>query len=454
MFELSKELEKLDLDGTPIRVALIGTGTMGTGFAECVSCAIGMKVDLICDLRLDHAMKAMLASGANEHNIVECETLADAEKALADNKKVITKDYKIACSAKQIQCVYEATGVPDVYALAGIECINHRKHYITMNVEGDVCVGHLMNMWARNAGIIYTGIFGDEPGSAMREYYEAKALGFEILAVGRSDMGGSKLEWNRDSIVPEMKKHNCNYENTSIYASFCDGSKTNEECCMMANACGFRPDVRGMHGPYVEWADFAVKVPELLRPKAEGGILNHTGVIEKIGVPGDVNTVATSPNFIYTFCVVRCKTAAQKDFMVEQHGVKDSDVGLFYSPYHYGSVQAPLTVATAVIDHRAVVNPLEGSSRACDVVTMAKMDIKAGTVIDEIGGYHTTGRVECPSITRNERLLPFALAHGAKVVRDVPKGGFLTLDDIEFQGKPNMIHQMRMLQDRLFTDMY
>jgi predicted homoserine dehydrogenase-like protein len=60
MFELSKELERLDLAGTPVRVAFVGIGTMGTTFAETLGLPVGMELDIICDLRIDHGRRLHL----------------------------------------------------------------------------------------------------------------------------------------------------------------------------------------------------------------------------------------------------------------------------------------------------------------------------------------------------------------------------------------------------------
>ncbi|MGI6153224.1 MAG: NAD(P)H-dependent oxidoreductase [Christensenellaceae bacterium] len=453
MFGLYKKMERLELDGTPISLALVGTGTMGANFAESVGCVPGISLDVASDLRVDYAVNALKRAGINEGVIEVCETKADAEKALKSGKKVATRDFEIACSLNQVQVVYEATGVPDIYARVGISAINNKKHYITMNVEGDVCVGNLMNQWARNAGVVYTGIYGDEPGCTMLLYSEAKLLGMDVVAIGRSECGGGNLYWNKETIVPEMKKINFVYENKAMWASFCDGSKTNEECTMMANATGLRPDVRGMHKPTISFEDFVLEVPKRFRPKSEGGILNNVGVVDIINDPKEP-CFGVEPNYVWEFVVVRLETQAQKEWINEMKGVYDGDTGLLYTPYHYGSVQSPVTVATAVIDKRAVIAPLEGNKRAADCVTMAKKDLVAGEIIDEMGGLCTVGRIECASITRKENLLPFALAKGAKLVRDVPKEGFLTYDDVEFEGDETLIQRMRKLQDQLFGDLH
>jgi len=373
---------------------------------------------------------------------------------LKDGKKVCSTNPEIAWGLEPIQVVVEATGVPSAYAHIALNAILNKKHVVTFNVEGDVCIGHILKKFADNAGVIYTGIYGDEPGNMMAQYYEATALGFDVVAVGRSDMGGGKLEWNPETSREFLTSTGmiALQRNPSVFASFCDGSKTNEECCMMANATGLRPDIRGMHGPTVSFEAFPEEVPRLLQLKEDGGILNGTGVVEFIRPPED-SPMPVSNNFIWTFVVVRATNALET--MMMQYGRVQGGVSnrVFYSCYHWVSVQAPITIAVAAIDHQAVIAPA-GSKRVADVATMAKKDLEVGDVIDEIGGFCTAGRIEVASVVRKDNLLPFALAEGAGVRRAVPKGGFLTYDDVELADEQSLTVQLRNLQQGLFGDLH
>ncbi len=454
MCELNKCLEKLDMEGTPIRTALVGAGSMGSPLVAQIQQAPGMEIDIVVDLKLENAMRALTEyAGIDQSRIAVCDSIAETEKALKSGKKVCSSNLEVAWGTKSIDVVCEATGYPAAYANISLNALRNKKHVVTLNVEGDVCIGHILKMFADNAGVIYTGIYGDEPGSAMLLYYEAVSLGFKVVAMGRSEMGGGNIEWNKETIKKPLRDTGRDkiQFNTAMYASFCDGSKTNEECCMMANATGLRPDVRGMHGPYVSYEDFTLEVPRLMQLKKDGGILDHIGVVERIKPPGDA-PVGIGPNFIWQFVVVGPTTPYQKRAM--NRGMKEGvNNRVFYSCYHLISVQAPITIAEAMIDHRAVIAP-QGNKRAADVITMAKKDLEVGEIIDEIGGFCTTGRIEVASISRKEKSLPFALAAGAKVKRPVPKGGFLTYDDVEFQGDPSLIFQLRKLQDQLFGDLH
>ncbi|XPM54994.2 MAG: SAF domain-containing protein [Leptolyngbya sp. IPPAS B-1204] len=85
-----------------------------------------------------------------------------------------------------------------------------------------------------------------------------------------------------------------------------------------------------------------------------------------------------------------------------------------------------------------------------DVVTTAKIDLKAGETIDEIGGYMTYGQCETSEITQAERLLPMGLAAGCRLKRDVAKDQVLTYEDVELpQGR--LCDKLRAEQDAYFA---
>jgi predicted homoserine dehydrogenase-like protein len=66
-----------------------------------------------------------------------------------------------------------------------------------------------------------------------------------------------------------------------------------------------------------------------------------------------------------------------------------------------------------------------------DVVATAKVDLKAGQVIDALGGYLTYGQAENYDTSLRERLLPMGLAERCTLKRDRPKDAVLTYDDVE-----------------------
>ena len=464
MFGINDRLRQREKTHGPIRVAVIGIGSMGGPLIDQITMAPGMTVDVVADLNTERAARALKDAGIPENAIAMATTEDEARRAIAGGKVICTSQSEIAWSLDAIDCVVEATGDPAAYANIAVQTIRAKKHLVTFNVEGDVLIGHVIRMLADAAGVVYTGIHGDEPGVVKALYDEADALGFEIIAAGRHDYGGGDVKWNKNNIGPHLQSVSARsvQNNLSLYASFCDGSKTNEECCMIANATGLVPDRRGMHGPSTTYAEFAQKVPQLLDVRENGGILSRSGVVERI-VPSE----GASAQPVWCFVVVRIKNEMQRVFMTTMSGLgavlvaggshigakpqnsNNMTTGVFYTPYHYCSVQAPISIALAVVDGRATIAP-KGDKRVADVMALAKKDLSAGEIIDEIGGECVAGRVDLASTVKSGNYLPFALGRGAKLIRPINAGDYVTYDDVDLSGVSPLLLQLRRLQDSLF----
>ncbi len=77
----------------------------------------------------------------------------------------------------------------------------------------------------------------------------------------------------------------------------------------------------------------------------------------------------------------------------------------------------------------------EGAPKV-EVVTIAKVDLKAGQELDRYGGYLHYGEAERATVAAEERLLPQGVADGCRLVRDVPRDQAITYDDVELpQGR-------------------
>jgi predicted homoserine dehydrogenase-like protein len=469
MFGINERIRKYAAEHGPIRVAVIGTGAMGGALVDQLTMARGMDAEIVADLDLGRAAEVLAAAGFTPDQIVRCDSAAAASGALAAGRKVITTKVDLAWSLPQIDCVVEATGDPTIFADIALATIAAKKHLVTFNVEGDVLVGNILKRKADEAGVIYTGIHGDEPGVVKALYDEADALGFEILAAGRHDYGGGDITWNKENVSAYLRNVSAGavQRNAALFASFVDGSKTNEECCMIANATGLEPDIRGMHGPDVSFSDFAQRVPRLMDKQENGGILSRTGVVERI-MPAEGAHVQP----VWCFVVVRIKNELQRIFMNSMSGLGDlvdqasplgtkgaqiapapdgkSTVGIFYTPYHYVAIQAPISIALAVIDRQASIAPLTTGRRYADVMALTKKPLTEGEIIDEIGGLCVAGRVEKARVVKEGNFLPFALARGARMRRAVPAGAYLTYDDVAlWEGNKRLI-ALRREQDCLF----
>lgn len=452
MFGLNDQLELLDQKGTPIRLGFIGAGAMGMNLIGQTVMSPGMKPLVIIDLKMENCVHALTLSGIPENEIAECKTVEEAQKAINSGKYVCATDVSILYEVDNVDVVVECTGNVNAGTRFCFDAIRCKKHVVSLSVEMDVVVGHILKMFAENAGVTYTGIYGDEPGVIKLLYDTVKSLGFTVVAAGRGDTGNSELRWNPETVKTliegRAKKRGFDPDkmrvNPYMFASFNDGSKTCEELTMLANATGLLPDVRGTHHPTVTYEEFSVKVPKLFDLKENGGLLSQYGVVESVGIPGGVGP-------IYCFVVVTSKVESAIQGLKYHGSGGPGPNWVWWEPIHWVANTAPISIAYASLFNIPTVAPI-GNKRAAETVTMAKKDLAAGEVIDDIGGFCAAGRIEKARVARAENLLPLGLSTNCKLKRDIKQGEYLTYDDVEFQNTDSLVFQLRLLQDKLFGE--
>ena len=95
----------------------------------------------------------------------------------------------------------------------------------------------------------------------------------------------------------------------------------------------------------------------------------------------------------------------------------------------------------------AAITPL--GAPLVEVVTTAKIDLKAGETIDGIGGYMTYGQCETAEITAEQQLLPMGLAEGCVLKRDISKDQVITYADVTLP-KDRFCDKLRQEQNEYF----
>ena len=118
----------------------------------------------------------------------------------------------------------------------------------------------------------------------------------------------------------------------------------------------------------------------------------------------------------------------------------------FHIPYRLCHFEVPMTAARAALTGEAAVRALR--IRHVEALTTAKIDLRAGTVLDRLGGYHYYARAEKAHIARAERLLPIGAAEGCMLIRDLPKDAALTYDDVALP-PGRLVDQLLEAQHRL-----
>lgn len=433
MIGMNYKLQELEKAKTPILAGIVGAGQMGRGMVGQMMSMKGMRPAVVVDIVLSNAKDAYNHAGLTENkDYAVAETIEEGNRLLAEGKFVATTNNELATKCAAIHCAVDATGVPEVGAKVAIDAINNKKHIVMLNVETDVCIGHILYKLASNAGVVYTGSAGDEPGAVMELFDFADALGFEVRVIGKGKNNVIDYDCTPETVAEEARRKGAS---PKMICAFKDGTKTMVEMTAMANATGFLPDVMGAHGA----AGTVKELPDVLSLKSEGrgGVLNSYGVVEYINgvAPGVFIIIASS----------------QPDI---QHELQYLSMGAgpnycLYRPYHLTSLETPLTVAKACIDHVPSIVPRAGL--IAETGTVAKVDLKVGQKLDGIGGFTVRGTFIKADEAREKRVLPMGLVNKNTVmVRDVKKGELVTYDDVSLDESSLML-QLRKLQDVLFV---
>ncbi len=404
---IAQDLKTYAQSGKTIKLGIIGAGEMGTDLVTQTMLMNGIEIASIATRRPVAAFDAIKIAYGNTDQGIEVSTPSNMSRALETGKIAITDDPRLMVTTPQIDVVIDATGKPGVAADYILLAMEHGKHIVMMNVEADVTIGPYLKSEADRLGVIYSLGAGDEPSSCMELIEFTSALGLEIISAGK----GKNNPLNHNAVPNDYRKEALERNmNPRMLVEFVDGSKTAVEMAAIANATGLKPDIPGMHGPKASRDDLA----KVLIPKADGGILNSTGIVDYTigkGVAPGVFVIAkaTHPRII-----------ERMDDLHIGHGPYYG----FFRPYHLTSLEVPLTAARIMLYKKADMVPLK--KPVAEVCAIAKRDLVAGEVLDAIGEtcYRSfTMEVEDAS---KASCLPVGLLEGGKTTAPIKKGELIT----------------------------
>ncbi len=407
MIIIDTALAKREQEGNPIRVGLVGAGYMGRGIALQIEQYItGMSVVAISNRTLSEAERAYREAEVNTIKTVT--TVAQLEDSIKGGHQAITDDPMLLCAADGIDAIIEATGHVEFSAHVVMKAIDNRKHVILMNAELDATVGPILKVYADRAGVIITNADGDQPGVMMNLFRFVKTIGYQPVLSG--NIKGLQDYYR----TPETQKGFAEQHNLTpqMATAFADGTKISMENAVVANATGFKVGKRGMYGPRCAHVNEALKlfpVDQLLN----GGLVDY--ILGAEPGPG-------------VFILGYNEHPVRQQYM-KYFKMGEGPLYVFYVPYHLPHLEAPLTAARAVLFEDAAVAPIGGP--VCDVITIAKRDLKAGEVIDGIGGFTCYGMIENSDVSNAEGLLPMGVSEGCVLTQDMRKDQVITYTDVE-----------------------
>ncbi|SHE35713.1 Predicted homoserine dehydrogenase, contains C-terminal SAF domain [Fodinibius roseus] len=431
MIIVDKALEKLEKEGNPIRVAMVGAGFMGKGIAlQFQTAAKGMQLVAISNRTLDKAVTAYEESGVEDGNIAEVHSQKEMDNAIRESKSCVTTDPMLLCHSDEIDVIIEVTGAVQFSAEVVLAAIRNKKDVVLMNAELDGTVGPLLKVYADQNGVTITNADGDQPGVIMNLYRFVKGIGVKPVLCG--NIKGLQDEYRNPTTQEGFAKKWG--QKPSMVTSFADGSKISFEQAIVANATGMKVGKRGMHGPTVETG---TPLEEAITEYPDELLNTEEGVVDYV--------VGASPG--PGVFVIGTHDHPQQQHYLHLYKLGKGPYYCFYTPYHLCHFEVPNTVARAFLFDDATIAP--SGAPTVEVVTIAKKDLKAGEEIDGIGHYMTYGVCENAETAHLERLLPLGVAEGCVLKRDVKKDEALTYDDVQVP-EGRLIDELRREQKEHF----
>lgn len=409
MIIIDQALQSRAETGNPVKVGMIGAGFMGRGITnQIINSVPGMELVAISNRNLDGAKRAYQEAGVQD--IQQAKTVADLQNAIATGKYSVTDDPMLLCQADGIDALIEVTGTIEFAAGIVLEAFNYGKHVILMNAELDGTIGSILKVYADQAGVILSACDGDQPGVQMNLYRFVKSIGLTPLLCG--NIKGLQDPYRNPTTQEAFAKRWG--QKPHMVTSFADGTKISFEQAIVANATKMKVAQRGMLG-----YDFQGHVDEMTN-------MYDVDQLKKLGGIVDYVVGAKPGPGVFVF--------ATHDDPKQQHYLNLYKLGegplySFYTPYHLCHFEVPLSVARVVLFQDAVMTPL--GKPIVDVVTTAKIDLKAGETLDGIGYYMTYGQCENSDLVQAQNLLPMGIAEGCRLKRDITKDQVLTYEDVE-----------------------
>ena len=405
-------------------MALVGAGQMGRGFGYQIFRMPGLSLALVVDIDPDR-IRSLFSDIGIKDVVISTDPKVLSDAILSGKPTGTTTTEFIAELPYDI--VVEATGVPDIGAQVAYSCLKAQKDVAVLNVEMDVTIGPLLHNIAESGRAVYTVCHGDEPIEAKALVDFARDLQFEVVVAGKGKNNPFEPLSTPDTVRDIAMAKGMN---PKMLCSFIDGSKTMTEMVALANATGLELSKRGMYGPHA-----TVKtLTNVFALQSDGGVLDRPGVVDYC--MGDV-----APG---VFVIVR-SDAPYINHEMSYLAMGPGPYFALYRPFHLASIEAPLSVARAVLDREA---SLFAPSLMAEVCTMAKKDLNPGDKIDGIGGYTVRGYADIAKDARRDNLVPIGLIEGAMVQKPIKVGELISYDQVELN-ESSLIVQLRRKQDSM-----
>jgi len=428
--------------GRPVTVGLIGAGKFGTMFLTQVRRTRGLHLVGLADLDVARAKSQLRTAGWDEPAFA-ASSLGDAFKA---GRTHVTADADALIAFPDIEVIVEATGVPEAGIRHALAAIAHGKHIVMVNVEADALAGPLLARKAKEAGVVYSLAWGDQPALICEHVDWARACGFTVISAGK----GTRYEPHYHASTPAnvwdildkyLKIEDRASINPKMFNSFVDGTKSGIEMTAVCNATGLVPQSEGLSFPPATRFELA----DVCKPIADGGTLEKAGVTEVVSSVYRDGTDVPHHLALGTYVVFEGDSDYARRCFKEYAMLPDTSgrYAALYRPIHMIGLELGISVASAALRREPTGAPTGFRS---DVVATAKRDLKAGEMLDGEGGFCVWGKQTPAKESLDRGALPLGLAQHVKLKRDIASGAPLRWDDVDYDENDSAVKIRREME--------
>jgi len=426
---LFTKLQARSADGRPIRVGMIGAGKFGTMFLAQALKLPGIQIVALCDLDISRAQSNLAYVGWPKERY----SAASCEDALHHQTTYLTDDWHVVVESPFIDIVIECTGDPVAAVAHAVAAFAAQKHVISATVEADAFCGPGLAASARDAGVIYSMAFGDQPALVCDLVDWARSCGFVVAAAGRGHLWRPEFRfstpetiWDYWGLTKEQAERG--RLNPKMFNAFLDGSKPAIESAAIANATGLHVPTQGLAYPSGGVDD----IPNLMRPHQHGGRLERSGMVEVISCLDENGAQIAHDIRKGVWVCIEADTDYIKNCFEEYKVVTDT-TGRYMSLYKkWHLIGLELGVSVASVGVRGEPTGVATCFHA-DVAAFAKKDLPAGSMLDGEGGFTIYGGVRPAVDSVAKNYLPLGLANQVKLKNAILKDQPITLDDVTLE---------------------
>ena len=419
-------LNKRVVEKKPIQIGIIGAGKFATMFFSQALKIPAIHIVGIVDIDPEKAKVNLNMVGWSP----EAYNAKSLTEASSSGKTYVFDNWESLICHPTIEIIIECTGNPASAVKHCLLAFNNKKNVLNVTVEADAFCGFALSEKAKEANVIYSMAYGDQPALTFELVDWAKTCGFNVIAAGRGHKWMSHFRkstpdtvWEHWGLTEEQAKRG--RLNPKMFNAFLDGSKPSIESVAIANSTNLCAPSNGLKFPPGSIDD----IPSLMRPLSEGGILEKKGMVEVIScltkegkqIPYDIRKGV--------WVVFEADTDYIKNCFEEYKVVTDPSgkYMCLYKRWHLIGLELAISIASIAIRKEST------GSAIClnaDCVAMAKRNLKIGEILDGEGGYTVSGCIRPTNLSIGKKYLPLGLAHNIKLINSKKDGEIITWDDV------------------------